>query len=210
MKALTIWQPWASLIMIGAKPFEFRRWDYREREPALEDQRIAVHAGARPVVREEVEEMLDQVESGESSLRGGVHPESAVSLLRKLLAAIDTRDAAMPAYRSALALYHARLRRPRMVGDADPICPQKPEVGFLPLAAVLGTAVLGKPRRVTDLFRGHPDSDRLDHHMFAWPLTEHEVCMPPVPMRGAQGFWQCPETVRTACQNRVRIARGRA
>jgi len=24
MKALTIWQPWASLIMIGAKPFEFR------------------------------------------------------------------------------------------------------------------------------------------------------------------------------------------
>jgi hypothetical protein len=24
MKALTIWQPWASLIMIGAKPVEFR------------------------------------------------------------------------------------------------------------------------------------------------------------------------------------------
>lgn len=26
MKALTIWQPWASLIMIGAKPYEFRSW----------------------------------------------------------------------------------------------------------------------------------------------------------------------------------------
>ena len=24
MKGLTIWQPWASLIMIGAKPYEFR------------------------------------------------------------------------------------------------------------------------------------------------------------------------------------------
>ena len=26
MRALTIWQPWASLIIIGAKPFEWRRW----------------------------------------------------------------------------------------------------------------------------------------------------------------------------------------
>jgi hypothetical protein len=26
MKALTIWQPWASLIMAGCKPYEFRRW----------------------------------------------------------------------------------------------------------------------------------------------------------------------------------------
>jgi hypothetical protein len=26
MKALTIYQPWASLVMIGAKPYEFRRW----------------------------------------------------------------------------------------------------------------------------------------------------------------------------------------
>jgi len=26
MKALTIWQPWASLIMAGYKPYEFRGW----------------------------------------------------------------------------------------------------------------------------------------------------------------------------------------
>jgi hypothetical protein len=48
VKALTIWQPWATLIMIGTKPFEFRRWDYRERERSLEGQRIVIHAGARP------------------------------------------------------------------------------------------------------------------------------------------------------------------
>lgn len=49
MKALTIWQPWASLVMIGAKPYEFRRWDYRERQSGLQGQRIVIHAGARPV-----------------------------------------------------------------------------------------------------------------------------------------------------------------
>jgi hypothetical protein len=31
MKALTIWQPWATLIMIGAKPHEFRgQWIWPE------------------------------------------------------------------------------------------------------------------------------------------------------------------------------------
>jgi hypothetical protein len=43
MKALTIWQPWASLIMAGAKPYEFRGW----RPPASAiGQRIVVHASA--------------------------------------------------------------------------------------------------------------------------------------------------------------------
>src|SRR5690348_14114849 len=30
-KALTIWQPWASLIMMGAKPYEFRRWNFADK-----------------------------------------------------------------------------------------------------------------------------------------------------------------------------------
>ena len=46
MKALTIWQPWASLIIAGAKPFEFRGW----RPPAsLIGQRIVIHAAARKI-----------------------------------------------------------------------------------------------------------------------------------------------------------------
>ena len=57
MKALTIWQPWASLVMIGAKPYEFRRWDYRDRSPALEGQRIVIHAGARPIKEIEVDDI---------------------------------------------------------------------------------------------------------------------------------------------------------
>jgi activating signal cointegrator 1 len=37
--ALTIWQPWASLITIGVKPFETRSWPTRYRGP------LAIHAG---------------------------------------------------------------------------------------------------------------------------------------------------------------------
>ncbi len=44
MKALTIWQPWASLIITGAKPYEFRGW----RAPrAVIGQTIVIHAAAR-------------------------------------------------------------------------------------------------------------------------------------------------------------------
>ena len=51
MKALTIWQPWASLIIAGAKPYEFRGW----RAPrALIGQRIVIHAAARKIDRDEV------------------------------------------------------------------------------------------------------------------------------------------------------------
>lgn len=46
MKALTIWQPWASLIIAGAKPYEFRGWRFPR---ALLGQRIVIHAAARKI-----------------------------------------------------------------------------------------------------------------------------------------------------------------
>jgi hypothetical protein len=55
MKAITIWQPWASLIMAGAKPYEFRSWPAPR---ALRGQRVAIHAGARPVKRREMVDLL--------------------------------------------------------------------------------------------------------------------------------------------------------
>lgn len=48
MKALTLWQPWASLIAIGAKTVETRSWSTPYRGP------LAIHAAARPVRPDEV------------------------------------------------------------------------------------------------------------------------------------------------------------
>lgn len=152
MKALTIWQPWASLIMTGAKPYEFRRWDYRDRERALENQRIIIHAGSRPMKPAEVLDIKQRLGSGDTSLK----PE-ALPLIERLLAAHKCQ-------------------------------------GVLPLACALGTAVLGTPHDVNRLFKT-PDSDRIDHHMFAWPLTDIRAFDEPVPVRGMQGFWNYPMKV---------------
>lgn len=45
MKAITIWQPWASLLVMGAKLYETRSWATNYCGP------IAIHAAAKPVQR---------------------------------------------------------------------------------------------------------------------------------------------------------------
>lgn len=46
MKALSLWQPWASFIAIGVKPFETRGWSP---PVGLIGQRIAIHAAKKAV-----------------------------------------------------------------------------------------------------------------------------------------------------------------
>lgn len=144
MKALTIWQPWATLIMAGAKPWEWRGWPPPRR---LIGQRIAIHAGARPVKKAEIEELLDEIHNGESSL--------VADLAQELLEG-----------------WHRRV---------------------WPLSSVLGTATLGEPIDALAWAAQHLkagyDSGRIDHHKVAWPLTDIARFEPPVPARGAQGFW---------------------
>ncbi len=41
MKAITLWQPWATLIALGIKEFETRSWDAQYRGP------LAIHAAKR-------------------------------------------------------------------------------------------------------------------------------------------------------------------
>lgn len=85
MKALTIWQPWASLIIVGAKPFEFRGWP----APAfVVGHRIAIHAGARAVKRTEVQQLLDDLHGPNAGFTCLV-ADIAVPLLARLLVEPD-------------------------------------------------------------------------------------------------------------------------
>ncbi|NMG39856.1 ASCH domain-containing protein [Chelativorans sp. ZYF759] len=77
MKALTIWQPWASLIMAGAKPYEFRGWPAPR---SLRGKRIAIHAGARPVRKAEIADLIISLRS-EDAWTTGLMPEIAMPLL---------------------------------------------------------------------------------------------------------------------------------
>lgn len=81
MKALTIWQPWASLIMVGAKPYEFRPKSYLAYRgaPAI-GERIVIHAGVRPVKPAEVEDLLGRLIVSDST---GLVPGIATTVLRR-------------------------------------------------------------------------------------------------------------------------------
>jgi hypothetical protein len=151
MKALTIWQPWASLVILGAKPHEFRRWNFADKPhlAPLIGQRIVIHAGARALRVSELIDLLDRIHAGDSALD--------VSIARPFV---------------GMLLEALRLKECR-----------------IPLSAALGTAVLGNPRNVVDLFRDQADSDRLDEHMYGWPLTDVIAFDQPLPAAGAQGFW---------------------
>lgn len=73
MKAITIWQPYASLIMLGNKPFEFRTW----KPPAsIIGERVAIHAAKRKPTPEEIKDILWDFESNASRkyrLTGGAN-----------------------------------------------------------------------------------------------------------------------------------------
>lgn len=161
MKALTVWQPWASLIIEGAKPYEFRGW----RAPrSMIGQRIVIHAGARPMQYGEVEMLIIKLR------RGGL--VSAETCLRKELAL----EMLMP-LTSKLNWARRDELFPRSVGR--------------------GTAIIGEPRNGYDVAEefGLPhvnDSDRDEHANWGWPMLEIEKWPEPVPMKGAQGFWNWP------------------
>lgn len=52
MKAVSLWQPWATLIAIGAKRFETRSWDTNYRGP------LAIHATKRRAVNDKLNDAI--------------------------------------------------------------------------------------------------------------------------------------------------------
>lgn len=143
MKAITVWQPWATLIAAGAKTHEFRSWPVPR---WVVGQRVAIHAGARKVRQAE---------------------------LNELRLALDGRE------------WNGLDReRARPVLEAHP-------ASFV-LSAVVCTVVIGNPLSPHEVAQRN-DSDRAAHFQWAWPLTDVERFDPPIPSRGAQGFWEWSE-----------------
>lgn len=160
MKALTVWQPWASLIAIGAKPYEFRTW---RPPPAIIGQRIAIHAGARPVRASEVRRLVAALRGEGEAVNPCLRPE-ALQLLESLIAGFD---------KSPDTLFAT------------------PAATLAPLSHVLCTAVVGPPKRgdlVAQEFGF--DVDEEDGFNWGWPMLDIEPLTPPMPVRGAQGLWE--------------------
>jgi hypothetical protein len=169
MKALTIYQPWASLIMAGAKPYEFRKWSPRERGGAygkLIGQRVVIHASSRRIRSREMAYILDRIGEG---------GDAAAGLCLHL-------DKATPVLDAAYAMS---------------LCDDDGSGTWLRYGVGLGTAILGEPRNGVEVagefgLSWANDSDRRDHANFAWPMLDVDVWGEPIPMRGFQGFWNWP------------------
>lgn len=163
MKALTIWQPWASLIMAGAKPYEFRGW----RAPrSIIGQRIVIHAAAKAMDFEEVE-ALYQIHAYR-----GKSVEIDQSARETCLITAPTRKVL------AQALVWPDQYTPYACGLGTAIVGEPR----------LGTDIaeeFGVPRA--------NDSTRDEHANWGWPMLDIEVWPEPIPMRGKQGLWNWPE-----------------
>lgn len=154
IKAITLWQPWASLIMIGAKPWEFRSWSFVERKVGVSPfDRIGIHAGVRPIKPAEVDDLRRRLDDPICST--GLVADKARALLDRLSAASKC-------------------------------------LGVLEMGALLGTVKIGEPILSTEVMPGWKglvnDSDRLEHCKWAWPMQDVKP-FAPVPMKGAQGFF---------------------
>lgn len=180
MKALTVWQPWASLIVAGAKRYEFRRWSFAQR-PALRPlvgQRIVVHAGARMPKAAEVADILERIADGVSALDADIARPALTRLLGRLREYEELRRTRRPP---------RRLFGQRTIYDAEVLRLTREIL----LGCGLGTAILGEPKRAAELFDAPAnDSYRADHSIWAWPLIDVEPFEAPIPATGAQGFWE--------------------
>lgn len=113
MRALTVWQPWATLIIAGLKPYEFRRWPAPR---GLVGKRIVVHAGSRPIKAREIVDLIERVETEE--LHAGFEkPGQVLDLFERvfkdpkilpLAAALGTTELGTP--RKATDIFAGKIR----------------------------------------------------------------------------------------------------
>ena len=82
LPAITIWQPWASLIAAGCKRYEFRSWPAPR---AYIGERIAIHAGARAAKKAEIAALLLKLRSPRWRETGLVDRTQSIELLEKWL-----------------------------------------------------------------------------------------------------------------------------
>lgn len=168
LRVVTVFQPWASLIMVGAKPYEFRS----KRPPrTIVNERVVIHAAARRIQTREVCEIIAKLEEGgESAAQTCLKPDLAMPILERALLTGTTNE-----------FGYLDLR-----GRGD-----------LPWGAGLGTAICGEGRSGYDIAEEFGaehvnDSDRDEHANYGWPMTDIEVWPEPVPARGSQGIWFWP------------------
>ena len=93
MKALSLWQPWASLMAAGGKTPETRGWPTAYRGP------LAIHAAKRPMDAETRQLYLEWIEDGVLTVDLGPLPYGAIVAVVDLVDCIHTEDVAVDVFK---------------------------------------------------------------------------------------------------------------
>ena len=178
MKAISLWQPWASLIACGAKPYETRSWS-PPRE--LIGQTIAIHAAKK--IDKGAAEMAEE-------LMYGQHKDGGFALADKISATMSrSPDRLMGLFGLA----------PMPIGCV--VCTAKLDAAFQ-----LGDEAEGAARPAAKVVRrliGRPMPEcftvRIDDFgdysagRWAWLLSDVRPLNPPPAAVGRQGFFDLPQ-----------------
>jgi hypothetical protein len=178
MKAISLWQPWASLIACGAKPFETRSWAPPR---DLIGQPIAIHA-AKKIDKEAAAFAQD--------LMYGQHDPGGFDLADKLQASMKGTpdellgifgEAAMPI---GCIVAIARLDAAFQLGG-------QAEGTAVPAAKVEQRIT---SRQMPECFTvRYDDFGDYAAGRWAWLLRDVKPLNPPVAMKGHQGFFDLPQ-----------------
>ena len=183
MKAISLWQPWASLIACGAKPYETRSWA-PPRE--LIGHVIAIHAAKK--IDRDAAEFAEELVYGQFGKDG-------FKLADRLAASFkDAPDELMGRFGQACM----------PVGCV--VCTARLEAAFQIGEAADNSAVLAAKVTKSMVSRPFPDcfTVRLDDFgdyapgRWAWLLRDVKPLNPPAPAKGAQGFFDLPQGWLTA------------
>ena len=179
MKAISLWQPWASLIACGAKPYETRSW---APPSTLIGTTIAIHAAKR--VDKDAAQMATDIMYGQYDDHGG--------LAERLEASWGGDEAA-----GGLMVAFGNTVMP--IGCV--VCTARLDAAFQLGERAEGTAVEARKVVRRLISRQMPDcfTVRLDEFgdyapgRWAWLLRDVKPLMPPPPAPGRQGFFDLPQ-----------------
>ncbi len=177
MKAISLWQPWASLVACGAKPYETRHWAPPR---ALIGQPIAIHAAKKidkgaALFAEELMYGQHDNHSGLAERIEATWGDCPDELMGKF------GNACMPI---GCVVCTATLDAAFQLGEIA-------EVDGYPSARVIA--------RMTSRIGGDawhvPLDDFGDYsrHRWAWLLRDVKPLKPPAAAKGAQGFFELPQ-----------------
>jgi len=182
MKAISLWQPWASLIACGAKPYETRHWAPRRE---LIGQRIAIHAakkvdpGARAFAEDIICGRLGDDHDARHDLAVKI-TETTRGIPDKLMGVFG--QVVMPV---GCIVCTATL-------DAAFLLGEKAEGTARPAASVVRRLV---SRQMPDCFTvRYDDFGDYSPGRWAWLLRDVKVITPREPTVGRQGFFDVPLT----------------